>query len=87
VTAIPDEGGDVLVNGIAGPWVYPFEGVEPGMSWSTGVVYFTMGEPHVATKIRWTAKALPVPEAEDPFLSNNTVTATSNVRVTRGGGH
>ena len=85
VTAVPDAGGPVLINGVPGPFFFDFEGIVPGLSYSTGNLYFTIAEPHVATKIHWTAKA--VPEAEDPYMSNNEVTATSNVRVTRGGGH
>jgi hypothetical protein len=85
VTANAAEGGDVLVDGLSGPFVYEFDGLVPGLTFSTGTVYFTIGEPHVATKITWTAVV--EPEGVDPNMGNNAVTATSNVRMTGGGGH
>jgi hypothetical protein len=85
VTANTAEGGDVLVDGLPGPFVFEFDGLVPGLTYSTGTMHFTIGEPHVATKITWTA----VVEADDvdPNMGNNAVTATSNVRMTGGGGH
>jgi hypothetical protein len=84
VTANAAEGGDVLVGGLPGPFVFDFADLLPGMTYSTGTIYFTIGEPHVATKITWTAVV--EPEQEDPYMGNNAVTAVSNVRVTGGGG-
>jgi hypothetical protein len=84
VTANTDAGGDVLVNGLPGPFVFEFDGILPGLSYSTGLQYFTIAEPHVSAKITWTAVV--EPEEEDPYMGNNAVTATSNVRVTGGGG-
>jgi hypothetical protein len=85
VTANTDAGGDVLVNGLPGPFVWEFDGIVPGLSFTTGTVYFTIGEPHESAKITWTAVV--EPEQEDPYMGNNAVTAVSNVRVTGGGGH
>jgi hypothetical protein len=48
------------------------------MSETTGPVYFTLSEPHDGTTIHWKAEA--IPDAEDPFLPNNVVEKTSNVR-------
>jgi hypothetical protein len=89
VTATVADGGNVLVNGLPGPFVFEFEGLVPGLTFSTGTQYFTIAEPHVATKITWTAvvEVKPDADAKDPYLGNNAVTATSNVRVTKGGGH
>jgi hypothetical protein len=86
VTATTAAGGDVLVNGLPGPYVFEFEDLTPGLTFSTGLQYFTIAEPHVATKITWTALVEPALGAEDPYMGNNAVTATSNVRVTGGGG-
>jgi hypothetical protein len=86
VTANAADGGAVLFEGLPGPYVWEFEGLLAGTSDSTGVVMFTIEEPHVATKITWTAVVAPAAGAEDPNLGNNVVTATSNVRVTGGGG-
>ena len=85
VTATTAAGGDVLVNGLPGPYIFEFEGLVSGLTFTTGTQYFTIAEPHVATKITWTAMVEPA--AEDPYMGNNAVTATSNVRVTKGGGH
>jgi hypothetical protein len=85
VTANTDAGGDVLVNGEPGPFVFEFDGILPGLSYSTGLQYFTIAEPHESAKITWTAVV--EPEEEDPYMGNNAVTAVSNVRVTGGGGH
>jgi hypothetical protein len=85
VTAVVADGGAVLVNGLPGPFVFEFEALVPGLTFSTGNQFFTIAEPHVATKITWTASVEPA--EEDPFMGNNAVTATSNVRVTKGGGH
>ena len=77
VTAIPENGGAIEGS----PWVFEFTDLEVGgsQSWTT---FFTvdLGE---RTTINWTAVAA----AEfDVNLSNNIVTATSNVKVTGGGG-
>jgi hypothetical protein len=48
---------------------------------------FTIAEPHVSAKITWTAVVAPAAGDEDPYMGNNAVSATSNVRVTGGGGH
>ncbi len=84
LSAVRDDGGQVLVDGLPGPFVYEFEGILPGLSYTTGAVIFTLSEPHEGTRITWTALA--VPEAVDPNESNNTVVKTSNVRPARGGG-
>jgi hypothetical protein len=73
------------VNGEPGPFVFEFEGIVPGLSYTTGTIYFTIAEPHEPAKITWTAVV--EPEQEDPYMGNNAVTATSNVRVTGGGRH
>jgi len=83
VTAVTSAGGDVLVDGLPGPFVYEFAGLLPGMTHSETKL-FTIGEPHVAAKIVWTAVVAPVDV--DPNMGNNAVSATSNVRVTGGGG-
>jgi len=83
VTANTAEGGDVLVDGLPGPFVWEFGGILQGLTFSTGTVYFTIDEPHVATKITWTAVVEPADV--DPNMGNNAVTATSNVRVSGGG--
>ena len=86
VTANTAAGGDVLVNGLPGPFVFDNGEVPLGGSYTTGTVYFTIDEPHVATKITWTAVVAPAAGDEDPYMGNNAVDATSNVRVTGGGG-
>ena len=105
VTAETAEGPPVLAelgNGWEeGPFVFTFgevtdelsctieEGIFPTLSWTTGPVYFVIGNPgddHVATKITWTADVVPVDCAEDP-VEQDPVVKVSNVRVTGGGGH
>jgi len=83
VTAVQGAGGDVLVNGVPGPFIFVFEGLLPGVSYAT-TQHFTIAEPHENTTILWTATVVPVDV--DPYLDNNEVTATSNVRLTTGGG-
>ena len=79
VTAVRDDGGDVLVEGFEpGLFDFEFEGLLPGLSFTTGPVIFTLGLPHDRTKINWTATA--EPGDVDPYMDNNTVTKTSNVR-------
>jgi hypothetical protein len=87
VTANTDAGGDVLVNDLPGPFVWEFDGIIPGLNFTTGTVYFTIAPPHESAKITWTATVVPAAGSEDPYMGNNVVTATSNVRVTGGGGH
>jgi hypothetical protein len=87
VTANTDAGGDVLIDGDAGPFVFLFENVEANTSWSIPVQMFTIDEPHVSAKITWTAVVAPAAGDEDPYMGNNAVDATSNVRMTGGGGH
>ena len=87
VTANTDAGGEVLIDGAPGPFVFPFDGVLAGTSWSTPVQMFTIDEPHVSAKITWTAAVAPADGDEDPYMGNNAVDATSNVRVSGGGGH
>ena len=83
VTATAAQGGDVLVEGLPGPFIFEFDGVLQGLTFTTGTVYFTIAEPHVATKITWTAMVEPADV--DPNMGNNAATATSNVRVSGGG--
>jgi len=80
LTATRDDGGVVLVDGFpaGGPFEFAFDGLLPGMSYTTGPVFFTLSEPHDGTTIEWTAEAIPA--AEDPYLPNNVVVKTSNVR-------
>ena len=80
VTAERADGGDVLVDGEAGPFVFEFADILPGLSYTTGPVIFTLSAltGTGGTTITWTAEA--VPNDDDPYLGNNTVTATSNVR-------
>jgi len=80
LTATRDDGGQVLVEGFeAGePFEFTFGDLLPGMSYTTGPVFFTLSEPHDGTTIEWTAEAIPA--AEDPYLPNNVVVKTSNVR-------
>jgi len=80
LTATRDDGGQVLVEGFeaGGPFEFTFGDLLPGMSYTTGPVFFTLSEPHGGTTIHWMAEA--VPEAEDPYLPNNVVEKTSNVR-------
>jgi hypothetical protein len=78
VTAAIAGGGDVLVDGEAGPFVFEFADILPGLSYTTGPVIFTLSGTTGGTTITWTAVA--VPDDIDPYLDNNTVTETSNVR-------
>ena len=78
VTAVRDDGGHVLVDGLPGPFVFAFADILPGLSFTTGSVMFTLGEPYGRTTIEWTAEALP--EFVDPNPGNNLVEKTSNVR-------
>ena len=85
LTAVREDGGDVLVDGSPGPFVFAFEDLVPGMSYTTGPVFFTLSEPHLGTKIDWTAEA--VPQDVDPNMANNVVVKSSTVRRSSGGGH
>jgi len=87
VTANTDAGGDVLIDGAPGPFVFEFSNVLPGASYTTPTYMFTIAEPHFSAKITWTAVVEPAAGDEDPYMGNNAVTATSNVRVSGGGGH
>jgi hypothetical protein len=84
LTATRDDGGVVLVNGVPlteeDPFEHEFFGLLPGMSATTGSVIFTLSAPHDGTTIEWTAEAIPAPMEEDPYLPNNVVVKTSNVR-------
>ena len=80
LTAARADGGEVLVDGQPGPFVFAFDGLLPGMSYTTGPVIFTLSAPHDGTTIEWTAEAIPAPMEEDPYLPNNVVVKTSNVR-------
>ncbi|MDH3993258.1 MAG: hypothetical protein OEV47_10110, partial [Gammaproteobacteria bacterium] len=77
VNAIAENGGTVDGS----PWTFDFSDLAPGasQSWTT---FFTidLGE---RTTINWTAIAA---APDDVNLSNNTVTATTSVKVTGGGG-
>ena len=77
VTAIPESGGNIEGS----PWTFEFSDLDAGaaQSWTT---FFTvnLGE---RTTINWTAIAA---APDDVNLSNNTVTATTSVKVTGGGG-
>ena len=82
VTATQAAGGPVLVDGLEGPFEYEFEGLMPGLSYST-TQFFTIGEPHVVTAIDWTASI----DAEfDVNPANDSVSARTNVKLTTGGG-
>jgi hypothetical protein len=83
LTATRADGGQVLVDGAPGPFFFPFDGLLPGMSYTTGPVFFTLSEPHLGTTIDWRAEA--IPESMDPNTANNVVVKTSTVRA--GGGH
>jgi len=87
VTANTDAGGDVLIDGAPGPFVFAFDDVLSGASYTTPTYMFTIAEPHFSAKITWTAVVEPAAGAEDPYMGNNVATATSNVRVSGGGGH
>jgi hypothetical protein len=103
VTATPEEGPPVLVNGLPGPFEFSFgtidefceveDGILPTLTYSIEPQIFTIGEPgdeHEATEIAWTAEVVAPTcggEKLDTFPDNNTVYKTSNVRVTKGGGH
>lgn len=78
VTAVRADGGEVLVDGLPGPFVFAFADILPGLSFTTGAMIFTLGEPYGRTTITWTAEA--VPEFVDPNPGNNMVTKTSNVK-------
>jgi hypothetical protein len=85
LTATRADGGSVLVDGMgADVFTFTFDGLMPGMTYSTGTVYFTLSAPHDGTTIEWVATV--APEFVDPNLGNNTVTKYSNVRPARGGG-
>jgi hypothetical protein len=85
LTANREDGGDVIVAGLGmNVFTFDFDGLVPGMTWSTGEVYFTLSEPHEGTTIEWKAEVFP--EFVDPNLANNEVTKYSNVRPARGGG-
>jgi hypothetical protein len=82
VTATPGAGGPVLVEGLEGPFEFEFEGLMPGLSYST-TQFFTIGEPHEVTTINWLAEVV----AEfDVNPTNDAVSARTNVKVTTGGG-
>ena len=83
VTAVRGDGGEVIVKGFAGPLEFTFDGLLPGMSFTTGPVIFTLSEPYNGTTSTW--DALAVADDDDPNTSNNLVTKISNVRVTSGG--
>lgn len=85
VTAVPAAGGDVLVDGLPGPFIFEFYELVSGMSYVT-TQHFTIAEPHVRTTIDWTATVMPGEGDDDPYTENNTVSATSNVKLTTGGG-
>jgi len=79
VTAERADGGDVLVEGFPpGLFEFTFAGLQSGLSFTTGPVMFTLGEPDGRTTITWTATV--VPDDIDPFMDNNEVIETSNVR-------
>jgi len=77
VTAVAANGGTI----VGSPWTFDFSPLEAGTSKSFVQPFSVeLGE---KTTIAWTATAV----AEfDVLLSNNTVTATTSVRVTGGGG-
>jgi len=82
VTALRDDGGDVFVAGFLLPneFAFEFTGVGAGGSYTTNAVMFTLSETSGPTRITWTASVIPAEGAEDPYMGNNTVTKTSNVR-------
>lgn len=78
VTAIPENGGTIEGS----PWTFTFTNLAVGTTLNFDPTFFSidLGE---RTSINWEAVAV----AEfDVNLSNNTVTAVSNVKVTGGGG-
>ena len=77
MTAVAANGGTI----VGSPWTFDFSPLEAGTSKSFVQPFSVeLGE---KTTIAWTATAV----AEfDVLLSNNTVTATTSVRVTGGGG-
>ena len=77
VIAVAANGG--LIEG--SPWVYDFTELVGGAS--TSFVQFFAIDLGEKTTIDWEATAY---APDDVNLSNNTVTATSNVKVTSGGG-
>ena len=82
VTATPAAGGDVLIDGEPGPFVFEFENLQNGMSYAT-TQHFTIGEPYAVTSIVWTAV---VYGEYDANPTNNSVTERTNVKLTTGGG-
>ena len=82
VTATRGDGGEVLVNGQPGPFTFTFDGLVPGMSFTSGPVIFTLSEPYDGTTITWYAVA--AADGDDPNSSNNEVTKISNVRTSGG---
>jgi hypothetical protein len=77
VTAVAANGGTI----IGSPWTFTFTNLVAGASESfVQPFYVNLGE---KTTIAWTAI---VTAPNDVLLSNNTVTATTNVKVTGGGG-
>jgi hypothetical protein len=91
VTANTDAGGDVALlledgSHIHSPFVFEFDELLSGTTTDTGVQLFIIEEPHSSAKITWTAVVAPAAGDEDPYMGNNAVDATSNVRVTGGGG-
>lgn len=77
VTAIAESGGSIDGS----PWVYTFTDLVPGAS-ESWTEFFSV-DLGVRTTINWTATAS---APDDVNAANNTVTATSNVRVTGSGG-
>ena len=77
VTAIPESGGNIEGS----PWTFEFTDLAVGAS-TPWTAFFTvdLGE---RTTINWTAIAA---APDDVNLSNNTVTATTSIKVTGGGG-
>ncbi|TKB25653.1 hypothetical protein FCL47_14095 [Desulfopila sp. IMCC35006] len=77
----------VAANGVpieGSPWTFTFTDLAGGSS-KSWVTFFSI-ELGARTTIAWTAEAIPDCENCDLNLGNNTVTATSSVRVTGSGG-
>lgn len=98
LSAVTASGGQVALVGepdsednFIGPeFVFEFSGLKAGTS-AVVARTFSIGEPYVQTTISWTAEvvAAEVPgqvEAVDVNPNNNVVEASTNVRVTGGGG-
>ena len=81
---VADIDGDGVFTDLS-PFVFEFTNLAPGAT-SSRTVLFIIAPQNVRTQIAWTATVVADPPAADPNPTNNSVSDTTNVRVTGGGG-